>query len=76
MNELKTEELEKNARQVEEIHRQKMGRIAQEVEKIFLREDLTMGEMAEVMDLFNSRAHAVFSDTKLKKIRDDYERRP
>jgi len=51
-----------------------LGRIALEIEQIFLREDLTMGELSEVMDLFNARAQAVFSKTKIKSIKESYER--
>ena len=47
--------------------------IAKEIEKIFLREDLTMGELTEVMDLFNARAQAIFSRTKIKDIKKQYD---
>lgn len=60
----------------EEQRRSRLGAIAQEVEKIFLRESLTMGELSEVLDLFNARAHAVFSDMSIKSIKESYERRP
>ena len=46
-----------------------------EIEAIFLREDLTMGELGEVLDLFNARAHSVFSGTKLSTIKESYDRR-
>ena len=51
-----------------------ISRVTLEVEQILLREDLTMGELGEVMDMFNARAHNVFSKTKLKDIKNTYER--
>ena len=59
---------------IEAARRAKISRVTLEVEKIFLREDLTMGELGEVMDLFNARAHTVFSKTKVKDIKKLYER--
>jgi len=53
---------------------ERIGRVTKEVEVIFLREDLTMGDLAEVMDLFNARAHSVFSRTKIKEVKESYER--
>lgn len=52
-----------------------LAALALEVEAAFLRENLTMGEMAEVLDLFNARAHAVFMQAKLQDIKDQYDRR-
>lgn len=52
--------------------RSRIGRITMEIEEILLREDCTMGDLAEVLDLFNSRAHAVFSKTKIKTIKETY----
>lgn len=49
-------------------------KVALEIEVILLREDFTMGELGEVLDLFNTRAHSVFSKTKLKKVKDDFDR--
>lgn len=54
--------------------RHTLSKIALEIEEIFLREDLTMGELTEVMDLFNARAQRVFSNTKLKFIKETYDR--
>lgn len=51
-----------------------ISRVTLEVEQILLREDLTMGELGEVLDMFNARAHSVFSQTKLKDIKNNYER--
>lgn len=57
-----------------EEHQNKMGAIALEIEQIFLRENLTMGDLSEVLDLFNSRAQAVFSGMSIKSIKENYER--
>ncbi len=51
-----------------------ISRVTLEIEKILLREDFTMGELGEVMDMFNSRAHSVFSKTKLKDVKKSYDR--
>lgn len=56
--------------------RARIGRVTLEIEAILLREDMTMGDLAEVMDLFNSRAHTVFSQTKIKSVKESYDRRP
>lgn len=59
-----------------EMERQaRIGRVTLEIEQILLREDFTMGELAEVLDLFNARAHSVFSRTKLKEVKESYDRR-
>lgn len=54
-------------------HRTLISRVTLEVEAILLREDLTMGELGEVMDMFNARAHSIFSRTKLKDIKKTYD---
>lgn len=59
---------------IEARRRTRLGAIAKEVEAIFLREDISMEEMVEVLGLFNSRAHAVFSKMKLNEIKNIYER--
>ena len=50
-----------------------ISRITMEIEAILIREDFTMGELAEIMDLFNSRAHFIFSQTKIKDVKDKYD---
>lgn len=55
-------------------HREKVNRVTLEIESILLREDFTMGDLGEVMDMFNSRAHTIFSKTKIKSIKESYER--
>jgi len=52
--------------------RARIGKVAHEIEEILLREDFSMGDLAEVLDLFNARAHAVFSKTKVKQVKDSY----
>lgn len=48
--------------------------LALSIEELLLIADLTMGELTEVMDMFNARAQAVFSKTKLSEIKEKYER--
>ena len=43
-----------------------------EIEAIFLREDMDMGDLMEVFGVFTERANKVFSKIKIKKIKDDY----
>lgn len=50
-----------------------ISRVTMEIESILIREDFTMGELGEVMDLFNARAHSIFSQTKIKDIKDKYD---
>lgn len=54
-------------------HQQRIGALALEIEAILLREDISMGDLSEILDLFNSRAHAVFSRTKIKDVKHLYE---
>lgn len=58
-----------------QLHQNKMGNIAKEIEVILIREDMTWGEWGEVIDLLNARTHSVVSSLKLKKIQDDYDSR-
>ena len=51
-----------------------ISRVTLEIEQILLREDMSMGDLAEIMDMFNSRAHSVFSLTKIKDLKQTYER--
>ena len=51
-----------------------ISKVTLEIEKIFLREDLTMGELTEVMNLFNARAQSVFSQTKIEDIKHSYDK--
>lgn len=55
-------------------HRAKISKATLEVEAIFLREDLTMGDLAQVLDMFNSRAQFVFSKATIKSVKESYER--
>lgn len=71
---IKTPELlEEEARQSRE-REEKISRVALELEAIFLREQLTMGDVLEIQELFNSRANRVFSSTKISHIKETYER--
>jgi hypothetical protein len=71
---LKTKELMDIERQMLLEHQAKIGKISLEIEKIFLENNLTMGDLSEVMDLFNARAQSVFSKTYLRNIKESYER--
>lgn len=53
--------------------RAQLSRVAVEMENILIREDMNMGDLANIMDLFNARAHAVFSLTKIKDMKQIYE---
>jgi hypothetical protein len=66
---------ELNSLRLKEVHRNKIGNIAREIEAILIREDMTWGEWGEVIDLLNARTHSVVSSLKLKKIQDDYDNR-
>lgn len=61
---------DEHAKEVE--RRNKIGRIALQIEELFIKEDITMGDLAEIMDLFNARAHKVFSNFKIKDIKEKY----
>lgn len=52
-----------------------ISRVALEIESILLREDFTMGDFLEIVELFNGRANSVFAETKIKNIKDTYDRR-
>ncbi len=54
-------------------HRLLISKIAKEVEVIFLRENLTMGDLLEVFGLFTERANRVFSEKKISEIKKSYE---
>mgnify|MGYP001612400995 FL=1 len=55
-----------------EEHRARLSRVTLEIEKILLRENLAMGDFLYIVDVFNARANKVFSETKIKKIKEDY----
>ena len=45
-------------------------KVALEIEQIFLREDMTIGDFAAVFALFMGRADRVFEKTKIKTIKE------
>jgi len=49
-----------------------ISRITLEIEQIFLREDMNVGDLLEIFGLFTGRANEVFSQIKIKKIKEDY----
>ena len=52
--------------------RELISRVTLEIEEIFIRENLTMGDLGEIMDMFNSRAHSIFSKVEIKTLKDQY----
>jgi hypothetical protein len=54
--------------------RARISRVTHEVEDIFLREDMTMGDLLEVFGLLTGRANDVFSRTKIVTIKQNHER--
>jgi len=54
--------------------RELVSRITKEIEEIFLREDMIMGDILEVMNLFNFRATKVFSQAKIRYVKEQYDR--
>lgn len=51
-----------------------LRKISLEIENILLRESVTMGELGEIMDLFNARAHSVFSKAKVEEVKKSFEK--
>jgi len=51
-----------------------ISRVTLEVEAIFLRDDLDMGDLLEVFGLLTGRANEVFSRTKIKTLKENYGR--
>ena len=49
-----------------------ISRVTLEIEKILLREDMTVGDLLEIFGLFTSRANSVFEKTKIKTIKETY----
>ena len=49
-----------------------ISRVTLEIEQILLREDLSMGDLGEIMDMFNARAHSIFSKVKIKTLSETY----
>lgn len=68
-----TEKLMDNEVKTETDKRAQLSRVAIEMENILIREEMNMGDLANIMDLFNARAHAVFSLTKIKDMKQIYE---
>ncbi len=71
--EVTTKLLDEEARVAAE-HREAIGKVTRQVEALFLLHDLTMGDILEIFGLFTSRANKVFEDTKIKSIKETYER--
>ena len=70
--EFPTMKLMDNEQQELASHRAKISKIALALEDMLLAEDCTMGDLAEIMDLYNFRAHKVFSLTKIKDLKQTY----
>ena len=65
--------LDEEARLAQE-KRALMSRVTLEIEKILLREDLTVGDLLEIFGLFTGRANSLFERIKIKTIKENYER--
>lgn len=59
----------------EEKHRERIGKVAREIEAILLREDMSWGEWEEVIDIFMSRTHSTLSNIKINEIKKKYDSR-
>jgi hypothetical protein len=59
-------------RQIEE-HKKSIGKVAKEIEEIFIREHFTMGDLLEVFGLFTERANRVFAKELISAIKKKYE---
>ena len=49
-----------------------ISRVTLEIDEILLRENLTMGDWAEIADLINARSIKYFSQIKIKTIKENY----
>lgn len=70
----KTKELLEEERRQEMERRKRISTAALQVEQIFLKEQMTMGEVLEVFSLLTERANQVLSLTPLQKIKDDFDK--
>ena len=59
---------------IAQAHRDKISRATLEVEQIFLREDLTVGDLLEIFGLFTERANKVFAGITIKEVKEKYDR--
>lgn len=54
--------------------RELISRVTLEIESILIKEDMTLGDLLEIFSLFTGRANDVFAKTKIKQIKEAYER--
>lgn len=54
------------------VKRAQIQKVALEIEEIFLREDMTIGDFSAVFALFMRRSDNVFEKMKLKTIKENY----
>lgn len=64
--------LDEEARLAQE-KRDLISRVTLEIEAILLREDMTVGDLLEVFNLFTSRANKMFENIKIKQTKQNYE---
>ena len=50
-----------------------ISRVTLEIEKILLRENMTVGDLLEIFGLFTARANSVFEKVTIKKVKESYE---
>jgi hypothetical protein len=55
-------------------HRELISKVTLEIEAILLRENLTMADVGEILNLFHHRAQVVFGQKSIKEIKELYDR--
>ena len=64
--------LDEEAKAVAE-HQQKITRVCHSISKILVEEELNMGDMLEVFEMFNRKANKLFEKVTIKEIIINYE---
>lgn len=67
-----TPELLEEESRMEEERRQLISSVTLEIEKLLIKNDLTMGGWSEIADLLNERSIRYFATIKIKTIQDNY----
>jgi len=60
---------------IEAARKEQVSRVALEIEKILVRENMTMNDFGEIVSVFNTRAQTVFAEMKINNIKEQYDRR-
>lgn len=64
--------LDEEARIAQE-KRARISLVALEIDNILIREDLTVGDLLEIFNLFVGRANKMFENIKIKQTKQNYE---